>query len=117
MNTHYTTQTLADRAEQLIIDEGLNARACYQAAREAGVPAESLHATVDLVMTELTNRRIRRVFIQTNPLRLRPQDRVEGDEVVLTFKGRRTLRMPLSEWRELCRKPEPHALAALTLTR
>ena len=49
-------------------------------------------------------------------LKLRGNDRIEGDEVVIAFKRNREVRMPKSEWIEIVgRCFEPHTIAAKRL--
>jgi hypothetical protein len=49
-------------------------------------------------------------------LKLRGNDRIEGDDVVIAFKRNREVRMPKSEWIAIVAKSyEPHTIAAKRL--
>jgi hypothetical protein len=49
-------------------------------------------------------------------LKLRGNDRIEGDEVVIAFKRGREVRMSKTEWTAICERSfEPHTIAARRL--
>lgn len=111
-------ENVVARANQL---SGLmsHGQACYAACREMGVEEAEVPAVASIVSTELTNREMNfsgpaRIQTERETLKLRAQDRIEGDEIVLSFKRGREVRMARAEWEKLvATKHEPHAVAAL----
>lgn len=95
--------------------------ACYAACREMGVEECEVPSVASIVSTELTNREMNvsgpaRIPNERETLKLRAQDRIEGNEIVLGFNGGREVRMLRTEWEKLvATKHEPHAVAALRL--
>lgn len=119
-NMKATIEQIADRANQLSGSMS-HSQACHFACIEMGVEKSEVPATASIVSTVLTNREISfsgpaRIATERETLKLRSQDRIEGSEVVLTFKRGREVRMARTEWEKIvATKNEPHAIAALRL--
>lgn len=115
-----TIEQIADRANPLSGSMS-HAQACYAACREMGVEESEVPSVASIVSTTLTNREINvsgpaRIQSDREMLKLRAQDRIEGEEIVLVFKLGREVRMSRTEWEKLAAtKNEPHAIAALRL--
>lgn len=113
-------EQIADRANQLSGSMS-HGQACFAACREMGVEESEVPATAGIVSAGLINREINfsgpaRIPTERETLKLRAQDRIEGNEIVLTFRRGRAVRMARGEWEKLvATKPEPHAVAALRL--
>jgi len=116
-NMKATIEQIADRANQLSGSMS-HGQACHAACIEMGVEKSEVPATASIVSTVLTNREISfsgpaRIATERETLKLRSQDRIEGSEVVLTFKRGREVRMARTEWEKIvATNNEPHAIAA-----
>lgn len=95
--------------------------AVYAACREVGVAESEIAGVASVVSAELTNSEMRFNSAAVKPsdrelLKLRANDKIEGDYVVLAFKKGRTVKMLISAWEKIVKSNhEPHAIAARQL--
>jgi len=100
-----------------------NGKDFFAAARYHGVAENEVATVAELAAMEYQNQEseARRPLPAREPsereaLKLRGNDRIEGEDVVLVFKRGREVRMPKTEWKALVdRHPEPHSVASLRL--